>query len=271
MTRIELETWDQGRLTANTAFAEILRRKGWRTFDAIWTETADAAVAKKLRTDRITLRFTLSDDQGPRVFYIKRHSRSSWKEYIKPLLRLTWPILGARNEWHAILGFHEAGIPTMTPVAFGESASNSFLITEGLVDCVKLSELTNPNEQHPPLTIEMRSRLIREIAQTAKSMHSAGFHHQDFYLGHLMLSQTFPGKIFVIDLGRVCHQKQISRRWIVKDLAQLDYSGAATSHERLRFLREYLGRPIQRSDRHLIDLILSKHAAIARHSQKNRL
>lgn len=271
MIRFELETWDSGRLTVNQAFADLLRQHGWQTFDAIWAHTADAAVAKKLRTDRITLRFTLNDHGMERVFYIKRHVRSSLKEYIKPLLRLTWPILGARNEWNAILHFHEVGLPTMTPVAIGQAGANSFLITEALQNCTKLSELKRKREEENSAPGEERENLVRDVAQIARKMHGAGMHHQDFYLGHLMQSQTDPRLIYVIDLGRVQRHVRLSRRWVVKDLAQLDFSAQATPVERLRFLREYLGHRLTADDRRLVTEIQSKAEAIARHSRKNQL
>ena len=275
----ELETWDHGRLTVNRRFSQLLREHGWQTFDSIWAQTADAAVAKNLRTDRVTLRFTLKDGEAERAFYIKRHGQSSWKEYIKPLLRLTWPILGARNEWRAILHFRDAAIPTMTPVALGESGANSFLITEAIEDCVKFSELTSEHEAryvaegNAASAAQLRSRLVRQVAAIARTMHQAGLHHQDFYLGHLLLSRTDPSQIFVIDLGRVRKQRPLGMRWIVKDLAQLNFSAAevSTKAEQLRFLREYLGRPLTSVDKNLIHRIQSKTGMIARHSRKNRL
>ena len=271
LTRFELETWDSGKLIVNKAFAGLFRHHDWQTFAAIWSRTADAAIAKKLRTDRITLRFILNDNGVERPFYIKRHGRSYWKEYLKPLLRLTWPILGARNEWNAILDFHEIGLPTMTPVAFGESGTDSFLITESLENCVKLSDvLANTTKV---LQIPSSHRLISiNVANLARSMHGAGLHHQDFYLGHLMQSQTCPETIYIIDLGRVQKQKPLSQRWIVKDLAQLNFSASAIPlFERLRFLRDYLGRPLTEKDRPLMARIQAKTNAIARHSRKNRL
>ena len=271
LTRFELDTWDDGRVIVNHAFAELFQRDGWSTFDSIWAKSADAAVAKNLRTDRVTLRFTLDDSGIQRAFYIKRHQRSSWKEYIKPLLRLTWPILGARNEWNAILDFHEVGLPTMVPVAFGESGENSFLITEALERCAKLSELAIDGQTESARSTVDHTALIRRIALVAKAMHGAGLHHQDFYLGHLMQSETDPGRLFVIDLGRVQKHKRLSKRWIVKDLAQLNYSADVTDFERLRFLREYLGRPITKHDLSLINQIQAKSARIGRHSKKNRL
>lgn len=255
----------------NQSFAQLLRQHNWLTFATVWAQTAEAAVAKKLRTDRITLRFTLKDNGIDRAFYIKRHVRSSWKEYIKPLLRLTWPILGAKNEWKAILDFHEVGLPTMTPVALGESGPNSFLITEALENCTKLSELNRQHRETATASNNLRHHLIQNIAQIARKMHGSGLHHQDFYLGHLMLSQSNPDRIYVIDLGRVQKHVRLARRWIVKDLAQLDYSAAVPLKERLRFLREYLGRRLTAEDKSLIADIQSKAAAIARHTKKNRL
>ena len=305
VSRFELEHWDDGRLVVNHAFANLLRSQHWTTFGVIWARTAEAAVAKNLRTDRVTLRFTLDDAGRARTFYIKRHGRSAWKEYLKPLLSLRWPILGARNEWNALLAFHEAGLPTMTPVAVGQHGSNSFLITEALENCTKLSELTRDSDSDPamreegspvdasrrhdsesfptetrqspePLGRDRRS-LVERVAQTTQRMHRAGLHHQDYYLGHLLLPNAAatgeaPDRIYVIDLGRVRQQRPLSRRWIVKDLAQLNYSARdASLTERVRFLREYLGRKIGPTDKRLIATIAAKTAAIARHSRKNSL
>ena len=305
VSRFELDHWDDGRLVVNHAFANLLRRQHWTTFAVIWSRTAEAAVAKNLRTDRVTLRFTLDDAGHERTFYIKRHGRSAWKEYIKPLLSLRWPILGARNEWNALLAFHEAGLPTMTPVAVGQHGSNSFLITEALENCTKLSELTRDSdsdpamrEEHPqvdahsphdvdsplatdhqtvPHPVPNRRVLVERVAQTTQRMHRAGLHHQDYYLGHLLLPNAAAtgetlDRIYVIDLGRVRQQRPLSRRWIVKDLAQLNYSARdASLTERVRFLREYLGRKIGPADKKLIENIAAKTAAIARHSRKNSL
>lgn len=289
MNRFELQSWDDGKLVVNQMFSNLFRRHHWTTFEVIWTHTAEAAVAKNLRTDRVTLRFTLDDAGRERAFYIKRHGRSSLKEYIKPLLSLRWPILGARNEWNALLEFHDAGLPTMMPVALGQSGSNSFLITEALENCTKLSELTLPTAT--PAGNGLRRRvdtahsaapdrrsLVKRIARMTRTMHDAGLHHQDYYLGHLLLpngaaaGDVPPDRVYVIDLGRVRKQQPLAKRWIVKDLAQLNYSARdVRPTDRIRFLREYLGRKIVTTDRGLIASIESKTAAIARHSQKNSL
>ena len=159
----------------------------------------------------------------------------------------------------------------MTPVAFGESGSDSFLITESIENCDKLSDLLADSKKSPTPPLALRQISVR-VANLARTMHSAGLHHQDFYLGHLMQSQKNPEAIYIIDLGRVHKQTHLSQRWIIKDLAQLNFSASTVPlFQRLRFLREYLGRPLTDKDRHLMARIQLKTNAIARHSRKNRL
>jgi heptose I phosphotransferase len=116
-------------------------------------------------------------------------------------------------------------------------------------------------------------RIVAGVADVARTMHAVGMHHQDFYLTHLMLPQSgAPAPIHVLDLGRARSHSRLARRWIVKDLAQLNYSAdGVSSSERLRFLKRYLGRRLTRSDRALVRSIVSKSRAIARHSHKNGL
>lgn len=274
MKSFAFDAWDDGRLTVNADFADVFRRHRLTTCASIWEFSQQAEPAKALRSDRITLRFTLTDSDGTeRTFYIKRHGRSSWKEYVKPWLQGQKPLLGAQPEWDALLAFHAQGLPTMTPVACGRMSGRSFLITEGLEGCDKLSALlhdANHSEQE-------RRRIIGHVADIARQMHTGGLHHQDFYLGHF-LQERAPKpeqspKLYVIDLGRVRpHGPFFARRWIVKDLAELNYSASsARTTERLRFLRRYLNRPLEFADRSLIRRILQKTTRIARHSLKNRL
>ncbi len=270
MKNFAFDAWDDGRLTVNADFADLLQQHRLTTCEAIWNFSQQAEPAKALRSDRVTLRFTLSDsDEVSRTFYIKRHGRSAWKEYVKPWLHGQRPLLGAQPEWDALLAFHREGLPTMTPVAVGFLGERSFLITEALEGCEKLSALM-PDARVPEAE---RRRLIGQVADIAREMHAVGLHHQDFYLGHLLKEQEHPSRMYVIDLGRVQpHGPWFARRWIVKDLSQLNYSAkTARKAERLRFLIRYLGRAPSRHDRALIRSILQKTARIARHSGKNQL
>jgi heptose I phosphotransferase len=271
------EIGDGGRLTVNRDFSPILARNGLVTFDALMDYSA-GQFAKNVLRERTTTRLELTDVSGERrVFFLKRHRRPPLVEFVKPWLRLQRPILGARNEWEAILRFHKVGIPTMIPVALGEARGRSFLLTAAIEGCKKLSEWMN--EQGGSLRNGQRQtwhEAIAGVAQVARTMHAAGLHHQDFYLTHLMVPQSAKSEqarqIHVLDLGRVRWHRRLGSRWIVKDLAQLDYSASrATSSDRLRFLTAYFGRHPQATDVTLIRRILRKSRAIARHSTKNGL
>jgi len=273
---LAFDIWDAGHLTVLSHRAALFRQAGWTSFEAVWEATNQAAVAKGLRAERMTLQFSLPDPATgeARDFFIKRHQKSPWKEYFKSWSRLRWPILGARPEWQAIRDFHDCDLPTMTPVMLGEQGDRSFLITDALTGCQKLSDPRFGLAESPPLQSQSpisSDELAGQVAQLTRRMHQHGLHHQDYYLGHLM-RQERDGQLFVIDLGRARRLRKLSRHWIVKDLAQLNYSAKLVhSAGRLRFLREYLGRPLQAADHSLIRAILTKTKSIARHSRKRGL
>jgi heptose I phosphotransferase len=268
------ERWDDGRLTVNVEDADLLRRHGLTTF-ADLVRVRCGSIAKDVLRERMTARFSLPDAAGEEHhFYIKRHRPPSWKEYVKPWLRLNRPSLGARPEWEAILRFHEAGIATMVPVALGESGGYSLLITRSIEGCRKLSVwLREASEAHNSQVSDATRRTIDAVAEVARSMHASGLHHQDFYTHHLLLPEGDGcDALFVIDLGRARQEQRLSRRWIVKDLAQLSYSAPhCTKADRVRFLKAYLGRPLESADRRLIQQIGRKVRSIARHSNKHDL
>ncbi len=285
MKSFELEHWDDGRLIVNAEFAPVLQKHNLATFQSLM-DYQGGEVAKNLLRQRVTTRFELSlPAGGTQGFYIKRHGPSPMKEYLKPLIRLRRPILGAENEWNAILRFHEIGISTMTPVALGRSGPSSFLITKAIENCIKLSDWVE--EQFPeglsrrPVqigdvpteTLALSHLLTSRVAAIARTMHQAGMHHQDFYLTHLLVPRTDPaGLMYLIDLGRVQGPKRLSSHWIIKDLAQLHYSSRRLPGDTWqRFLHGYFQRALDSEDAAFIRRITKKSQAIARHSRKNRL
>jgi len=288
-TAIELEEWDAGRLQVNRRFRRVLEAHGLTTFTALFRLGGGKVV--RAIGNRSTAHIVLSIEGRQEAFYLKRHVPQRLWERIKPLFHLSLPILGARNEWEAILGFHSAGIPTMTPVAFGEFQSHSLVMTRDLGTDFTLLDWLNGNRlnanlgagtagdrgiggpDRPGDNSSLRREITRRVAQIARRMHDCGLHHQDFYLNHLLCCGDPSGlDIRVIDLGRVRKRPRLSKRWIIKDLAQLDFSARRLScSDRLRFLRLYLGRPFQTADRWLVRQIAVKSWYIAAHTAKNDL
>src|SRR5258708_9278601 len=137
---IETDVRDGGSLRINRRFAQALEAHGLTTFDAIFN-LAGGKVVRSVGS-RNTAKILLNAGSTEQSFYLKRHGAASLKERVKPVLHLSKPILGARNEWEAILRFHAAVIPTMTPVAYGESGQRSHVMAKdlgtsrNLLDCL---------------------------------------------------------------------------------------------------------------------------------------
>ncbi len=258
---------DGGRLRVHADYLGLLQRHGLATFAAL-SKCNFGTVVRTIgtrQTRRIVLEHELGRPGAATACYLKRHGPLPWREYLKCLLRANWPVRGARPEWRAILKFHAAGIPTMTPIAFGEHRGHSLLLTLGLEDSDDLKPLVGN------ASVGALRTWSQELAGITRRMHDTGLHHQDFYLNHVLASRT-DGSLRVIDLGRVRKRPHLSLRWIIKDLGQLNYSARTLPcRTRLRFLRQYLGRPLCRADRSLIRAIAVKAWWIDRHTRRRGL
>lgn len=196
-------------------------------------------------------RRTLRTEVDGRGYFVKIHRGIGWGEIVKNLLTAKAPVLGAAQEWQAIQRLGEAGVATMTAVAYGERGSNparqhSFIITEELAPTVDLEQLSLNWAQQPPRP-ELKWALIREVAQMTGTMHRAGVNHRDCYICHFLLHTDKPVtandfRLSLIDLHRAQSRSAVPLRWRNKDLAALYYSIldiGLTRRDKLRFLRSY--------------------------------
>ncbi len=273
-------------IQVNPAYSELLNRLNLGTIAAFRQLEGDSVRAIDSReTVRLVLPFVDGGNGTPSsevAVYLKRYGKPTWRERIVPWLRFSRPIVGARAEWEALTHFHELHLPTMEPIAFGEDADGSFVMTRELVaKCdlkhwvAQVSAGERTGSVRSACNRDQLRLFVFELADIVRRMHAAGLHHQDLYLNHVLwCGDRADGgpDLRIIDLGRVRRHAKLSRRWILKDLSQLNYSAAGIScTDRLRFLRAYLGRKLNRSDRGWIGLIRWKSARIAAHSQKHRL
>ncbi len=258
----EIEKLDGARLLVNSRFRGILEHNDLLDAESLWKVRSEP-VKKKLR-ERGTERAMLADPGGgrPLEMFIKRYSPLPLKEYFKSALSLK-PLFsdGAFHEWEAILSFHEKGIPTMEPVAVAKCADGTCLLTLGITNYRRASDLF-PGFGAGDMT--RRRRLVCEIARLAGAMHSANFAHQDFYLVHIFVKEDEGDKPYIIDLQRAIIREKLSSRWRVKDLAQLLFSAAdfASRADIMRFWKTYCklaGNEFFR-DQKLIRRIIAKAA-----------
>ncbi len=219
---------------------------GKDAFDAV--EGLQGQVYRELEARR-TLR-TEVDGKG---YFVKIHRGVGWAEIVKNLVTARLPVLGAGQEWKAIQRLNDAGVSTMTAVAYGERGSNpaqqhSFIITEELAPTVDLEQLTLSWIEQPPAPLLKRA-LIRRVAQMTGRMHAVGVNHRDCYICHFLLHTDKPFyaddfRLSVIDLHRAQVRNAVPKRWRDKDLAGLYFSAlniGLTRRDLLRFIKIYFG------------------------------
>lgn len=196
-------------------------------------------------------RRTLRTEVNGKGYFVKIHRGIGWGEIVKNLASARLPVLGAGQEWRAIERLTQAGVPTMTAVAYGERGSNpaqqhSFIVTEELAPTIDLEQLTLSWREQPPLP-PMKWALIERVAQMTGRMHAAGVNHRDCYICHFLLHtdrslQTDDFRLSIIDLHRAQLRAVVPRRWRDKDLAGLYFSVlniGLTRRDLLRFLKAY--------------------------------
>jgi len=206
---------------------------------------------------RRTVRFVRRDTG----YFLKAHSGVGWGEIIKNLASLKRPVLGAGNEWHALHLLGRKGIRTPAPLGFGTRGRNparrqSFVIMEEIADSSSLEQLF-PQGGHV-YDVPLKRQLITQLAGIARTLHSNGVNHRDFYLCHFLInngnactaSETRheTGDIALIDLHRAQIRRSTPMRWIVKDLGSLYYSAMHINLSRndlFRFIRTYCGQPLR--------------------------
>lgn len=217
-------------------------------------------------------RRTLRTEVDGRGYFVKIHRGIGWGEVAKNLFSAKLPVLGAGQEWKAIERLHQAGVATMTAVAYGErggnpAAQHSFIITEELAPTLSLEDISLNWRQEPPGP-RLKRALIAEVASMVGGMHRAGVNHRDCYICHFLLHTDKPVtaddfRLSVIDLHRAQTRRAITPRWRNKDLAALYFSAldiGLTRRDKLRFLKAYFRQPLRQ--------ILKQEAALLRWLEK---
>ncbi|MDA0788363.1 MAG: lipopolysaccharide core heptose(I) kinase RfaP [Proteobacteria bacterium] len=197
--------------------------------------------------NRQTVRFTR---HGTRYF-AKTHLGVGWAEIFKNLMQLRLPVLGAENEFRAIRALAEMGIDTATLVAYTSKGLNparrrSCIVTRALENTASLEELFEAGR----VSVSYKRRLLPKLAGIARMMHDHGINHRDFYLCHFLVDPARPVAPYLIDLHRAQIRARTPRRWRVKDIGGLFFSGFdynITKRDVFRFMALYSGKPLRRT------------------------
>lgn len=191
------------------------------------------------------------------VLYLKRFDRPRLGRQVERWLTGHWGRSTAGVECDNARQLAAAGINAAIAVAYGERMvgpweRRSFVLL-GEVPGEALERWVPAHM--PPLDDAaghlLRRRLVDRLADFVAAFHRAGFVHRDLYLSHVFVrlgptgqpDDADAGLFALIDLQRVFRPRWRHRRWVVKDLAALDFSTPAdrfSRWDRLRFLCRYV-------------------------------
>jgi tRNA A-37 threonylcarbamoyl transferase component Bud32 len=166
-----------------------------------------------------------------------------------------WKYLGraskARREFSAYDQLRRLGIPTPSPVAWGELRDGlgrlhrSFIAITFVPDALTLDEFLaqRAGREHAAA----RESALRQLARMVRRIHDARFFHNDLYARNILVTDA-PGKpaLWWIDCprGRFAASPIGRARRQIKDLAALDKSAGdlCRRRERIGFALQYLGK-----------------------------
>lgn len=205
---------------------------------------------------RVTQRISIAD----RGYYVKQHRGVGWREILKNILQLRFPVTSAENEWLAIQKLESLNIPVASIAAYGSNGINparkrSFILMGEVAPAISLEDLSREWKVDPPL-FRFKQLLLTEVANIAKKLHNNGINHRDFYLCHFLLDTTQalnPAKmrnckIYLIDLHRAQIREKTPERWLVKDIASLFFSSmdiGLTKRDLYRFMKIYRNKGLR--------------------------
>lgn len=263
-------------LTITAGYEEILAANGLDSLDALFEVAQGEALSKPdLSPWRERLRLTLDVSDGRRTFYLKRFlspPRAARREVHRSG---TGAASVAGLEWTWLQRLTAAGLPCAPPVAFGEQRRGSREIRSAIMTAAVPGHSLEQWAAIWRETDRARARgLVRPLARLVSRLHQCGYVHRDLYLSHIFHDPdaAVEESLHLIDLQRVYRPQWAGRRWIVKDLAALNYSvpcHLVHRTDRLRWLTYYLGAPkLDASARRLVYRIVGKTQRIARHDRR---
>jgi hypothetical protein len=255
----------------DAAYAAAFAAAGLDSAEALLNHSGGERLGKStLPSWRERVRFELP---GAGVMYLKRYESPPVGQQLRRMLA-GYPLSGtAQIEWDRMRELEAEGIASVRGAALAEEMIGVWERRSALVAAAVPGEsLERYVQRHPQ---RLPRGLIEELARFVARFHQTGRVHRDLYLSHIFIETTDEKMVLrLIDLARVFRPRWRRRRWMVKELASLNYStpaSSATATDRLRFLKTYLGRNrLSRTDRRLIREVAGKSARIARHDARRR-
>ncbi|NQZ57547.1 MAG: hypothetical protein HRT88_08780 [Lentisphaeraceae bacterium] len=213
--------------------------------------------------ERLTVGLDLKINGGEETMrvYLKRHWKDKKGKNGKPENE-------AQLEFDNINTLENQGVKVPRAMAVGHGSINGrpvgFMMVQEVsgIPCDDYIKDKFPQQALSGDALIAKRRLISQLAQSSAKFHNLGFNHRDFYLCHTFIKEDGADFLFhLIDLQRVQKRKLLRYRWLVKDLAQMNYSAptGVSNTDRLRFYFDYSGiKTLSKKDKKFIAVIWHK-------------
>ncbi len=263
-------------LTVVAGNEELLQANGLDSLDALFVPEPGEALDKPgLESWRERFRLTLEGVGAGRTAYLKRF-RDPPPAARREVRRAA---NGARSvaglEWSWMHRLAADGIPCVRPIAWGEQLEGSRERRSAVISAaVPGRSLERWTGEWSSVDRPRIRSLLPVAASLVASLHRHGYVHRDLYLSHVFYEPTasLDESLCLIDLQRVKRPVWFTERWLVKDLAALNYSTPASlvsRTDRLRWLKLYLGgKTIDARAKRLAWRVVGKTLQIARHDRR---
>ena len=277
----QIECIKKDHLIFNKDYLKVLDDMHFDSFESVW-KYQDGETIKKIKA-RSVIRFEMQTDSGKKYFYLKRHNAEFAGTKRIFALFSSKPVLSeGKREFKNICDFRKGGLGTATPVIAGERFVKfcwvqSFLITEDFSPFISLEYMLRDNPEFfmGETAGDRKRNLINRIGVFAKKMHKQGFNHRDFNATHILLyyrHKSDAPDMALFDLQRVDRSPFFRFRWIIKSLAELNYTLPESlfyEEDRISLLLSYRGKKKLNLRGWLQWLwIKRKTARIKRHTEK---
>lgn len=176
--------------------------------------------------------------------FVKHHRRLALKEAFKDLIHIS----KAHNEWRLTSQIAACGVPTVTPLAFGERRRFGFLresyfVSKRIVACETLHDLVKreSGKTHPPSFAARKREFILRLARLIALIHQKGIDHRDLHAGNILIESNGDLNFYLLDLDRAKIHARLSRRRRMVALSQfaMFFALYVSRADRLRFFKEY--------------------------------
>ncbi len=279
MTRQEPVEYERiGELMVHPDYLKTLADGGLCDMDALLVTPGQRRLDKRgLASWRQRLVLSLNTSNGVQKCYLKRFTQPPLRQQLMNLLAGLGSTAAVEFYW--LRQTTALGIGTPQVVACGTRRKGFREVASLLLTAELHGESLEKwlPRRAASLSQDMKRSLSQSLAALVAKLHNAGLVHRDLYLSHIFISAKGANDIelSLLDLQRVVRTRWRRWRWIVKDLAALNYStplSAATNADRVRWLKLYLNeRGVSANRRALIRAVVRKTGRIARHSAKHDL